>query len=260
MSDETETDIQAETATQEAPSDGGTEESQTPERPDYIPEKFWDADENAPNVEALAQGYSELERFVGKKTDDIREEIIRQQMAELDENRPETPDKYLPTFAEDSPFKEIEDQLSYDDPVLKMWADVSHKAGLSNEEFSEGVHTYLEVMNSTADVDAEIARLGENASARVEAVDMWVRRNLPDDMYDALSSQIQTAEAFQALETLMSNGRSAQTNAYNAESVTARPEKTDIRAMMDDPKYWDPAHRDEAYVKQVENMVRRASV
>ena len=260
MSDETTTDIQAETATQEAPSDGGAEENQAPERPDYIPEKFWDADESAPNVEALAQGYNELERFVGKKTDDIREEVIRQQMAELDENRPEAPDKYLATFSEDSPFKELEDQLTYDDPVLKMWADVSHKAGLSNEEYSEGIHNYLEAMASGPDVAQEIQRLGENGEARVEAVDMWARKNLPDDMYDALSAQIQTAEAFQALETLMSNSKPAQTNAYNAESVTARPEKTDIRAAMDDPKYWDPARRDEAYVKQVENMVRRASV
>ena len=260
MSDETGTDTLTETATQEVPSDGATEEVEVKERPEYYPEKFWDPDQNEPNVEALAQGYNELERFVGKKTDDIREEVIRQQMEELNENRPEAPDKYLATFAEDSPFKELEDQLSYDDPVLKMWADVSHKAGLNNEEFSEGIHNYLEAMSTGPDVAEEIGRLGENGNARVEAVDMWVRKNLNDDMYEALSSQIRTAEAFQALETLMSNGKPAQTNAYNAESVTAKPEKHDIRAAMDDPKYWDPARRDPAYVKQVENMVRRASL
>ena len=260
MSDETATDTLAETATQEVPESGAAEEVEAKERPDYYPEKFWDADQNEPNVEALAQGYNELERFVGKKTDDIREEVIRQQMEELNQNRPEAPDKYLATFSEDSPFKEIEDQLSYDDPVLKMWADVSHKAGLSNDEFSEGIHTYLEAMATGPDIAQEVERLGENGQARVDAVDMWVRKNLNDDMYEALSGQIRTAEAFQALESLMNTNKPAQTNAYNAESVTAKPEKTDIQAAMDDPKYWDPARRDAAYVKQVENMVRRASV
>ena len=65
MSDETATDTLAETATQEVPESGAAEEVEAKERPDYYPEKFWDADQNEPNVEALALGSNELERFVG---------------------------------------------------------------------------------------------------------------------------------------------------------------------------------------------------
>lgn len=36
-------------------------------RPDHIPEKFWDAEKGAVNVDALAKSYTELEKFKGAK-------------------------------------------------------------------------------------------------------------------------------------------------------------------------------------------------
>ncbi len=234
--------------------------TESAERPEYIPEKFWDADENSTNVEALARGYSELERFVGKKRDEVREEVINQYQSELNENRPESPDKYVASFTDDSPFKEIEDQLDYEnDPLIRMWSETAHKAGLSNEDFTLGVEAYLQSLSAGPDIEAEISSLGENGKARVEAVDMWAQRNLDENQYQSLAQMTQTAGAIEALEALMNSTKSAQTNAFNPEAVSSKPDREEIESMMNDPKYWDPARRDKSYVRQVENMVRRAS-
>lgn len=37
-----------------------------PARPEWLPEKFWDSSKGAPNVEALAKSYTEIESTVGK--------------------------------------------------------------------------------------------------------------------------------------------------------------------------------------------------
>jgi hypothetical protein len=60
------------------PDEGGApgEEGATPDvatRPDYIPEKFWDADSGQIDTEKLATSYSELEKAYGKKNPDAPE-------------------------------------------------------------------------------------------------------------------------------------------------------------------------------------------
>lgn len=44
------------------------------ERPDWLPEKFWDAEKGAPMVDALAKSYAELEKQRGKPEEQAKEE------------------------------------------------------------------------------------------------------------------------------------------------------------------------------------------
>lgn len=249
MSEETQA-VETASTTTEAPA----------ERPDYIPEKFWDADENTTNVEALARSYVELERFTGKKRDEIREEVINQYTAELNQYRPEAADKYIVEFAEDHPFHAIQDSIDPSDPLITMWRETAYKAGLSNEEFTKGIETWVHAsMGNRADREDVAADLGENGNARIEAVEMWAARNLEQAEYEALAATVTSAESFRALEKLMNSSRSTSRTAYTEDSVIAKPSREELNSAMNDPRYWDPARRDPAYVRQIENMTRRMS-
>ena len=68
-----------EVATQE------TQETNTQERPEYVPEKFWNKDLNEVNVEELSASYNSLEKKLGARTDElskqVREEIEKEKRA-----------------------------------------------------------------------------------------------------------------------------------------------------------------------------------
>lgn len=237
-------------------------EEAAPERPEYVPEKFWDADSQAPNVEAMGQAYTELERFVGKKRDEIREEVISQYNQELNESRPESADDYKIQFPDDHPLAEIQDQIdTEDDPLLTMWKETAYKAGLSNEEYVQGIETWIAASQAAvSDRDDVSADLGENGNARIEAVEMWAARNLEEAEYEALASSVTSTEAFLAIEKLMSGSKSkGNQGQYTEDSVTSRPSREELNQAMNDPRYWDPSKRDMTYVRQVENMTKRMS-
>ena len=60
------------------------------ERPDFIPEKFWDASTGEINIEEFGKSYSNLEKYVGGKKDELREVIINELSEEADSERPES--------------------------------------------------------------------------------------------------------------------------------------------------------------------------
>lgn len=49
-------------------------ESQTPSRPDHVPEKFW-KDGKLDDV-SLSKSYTELESMIGKKKDDLKKSLL----------------------------------------------------------------------------------------------------------------------------------------------------------------------------------------
>lgn len=238
-------------------SEGISIEGNATPRPDYIPEKFWDADGEEPKVEELGRGYLELERYVGKKRDEIREEVVNQYNQELNVNRPEAADKYVASFSEESPFHKVQDDIDYEDPLIKLWQETSYKAGLSQNEFSTGVETYLTNSIPQVDQQAELAKLGENGVARMEAVEMWASKNLEEHEYNAMAAMATSAESIMALEKLMKANNSTVRQTFGEDTVSVKPDRTDLNTAMNDPRYWDPAKRDEGYVRKVENMAKR---
>ncbi len=248
------------TSEAEAPSEPeAMEVTAASERPDYVPVKFWNPDEGKVNIEAMGTSYTNLEGLMGKKLDEVKAEVQNDYAAELNLNRPEAADRYVVSFAEDNPLKEIQDQIDYEDPAMKLWQDTCYKAGLSQDDFTDGVEQFLMQMIPQTDVDAELAALGENGKARVEAVDLWASNNLDENEYDALADAVNTADGIKALEKIMkattSNARANFTDA----SASMKPTKEDLAQKMNDPRYWDQAKRDPAYVREVQNMAKRIS-
>ena len=72
----------------------------------------------------------------------------------------------------------------------------------------------------------------------------------PEEHADAILQIGQTAKGIEALEFIMSKVGSAQMSA-DAGLPTGMTEDK-LRSMMTDERYWNPAKRDPAYVKEVQ--------
>jgi len=82
--------------------------------------------------------------------------------------------------------------------------------GLSNEDFNKGIEAF--VNNEVAalpDRESQMNLLGENANTRIEAADLWAKKNLSESSYDALSNVATTADGVKAIEEIMALNKDA---------------------------------------------------
>ena len=77
----------------------------------------------------------------------------------------------------------------------------------------------------------------------------------PEDMQEAVAQLGTSAEGIKALELIQ---RSMQQATPNAEaSSPSKVTVEDLMAKMRDPRYYDPARRDKAYVQEVTDGFKR---
>lgn len=214
------------------------EEAPVSERPDWLPEKF-----NSP--EDMAASYSSLESKLGQGRDEIRAEIEQELEIEALEGRPETAGDYvLPDI--------IDEEQATDNPLLAWWADQCHVNGYTQEEFDEGISKYASyIASNEIDLDAEREELGENADARIEAAQLWSENKLPEEFQDQAVLLAGSAQGIKFIEYLMADGKQATPNGNFTAAGAITLE--DLQAMQKDPRYWNPAQRDMAFVKKVDD-------
>lgn len=213
------------------------EEAPVSERPEWLPEKF-----NTP--EDMAASYSSLESKLGQGQDEIRAQIKQELEVSALEGRPETSGDYeLP--------EQINEAEAVDNEMLAWWAEHSFENGYSQDEFADGIAKYASYMESQGpNLEAERQALGENADARIEAVDLWAGKNVPEEFADQIELLGQSAQGIKMLEHLMS--QSQQTSPQGQFVAPQTTNEDQLKTMMQDPRYWNPAQRDPNYVKQVQ--------
>jgi hypothetical protein len=235
------------TETTEAPTEGQAETSPvdgaTPplegvappeqsERPEWLPEKY-------KTPEDLAKAYGELETKLGKRNEDLKAELI----GEVFKDRPEKPGDYtLPETIDPSDAGGVE--------LLEWWSKAAWERGMSQDEFEAGIEQYRKaVMGSQPDLDGERKKLGDNANDRINAASAFVRANFPDDVMPAMHRLFESAEGVKAMEIVMEKlkDRAPTGDAPPRSGLT----ETDLRQMMQDPRYSDPSKRDPGYVQKV---------
>jgi hypothetical protein len=214
-----------------------TTEAPVAERPEWLPEKF-----NTP--EDLASSYQSLEQKLGTGQEELRQQIIQEFETAAYENRPATAGDYqIP--------ESVDAEMAVDNPLFQWWADHAFENAYSQEEFESGIAQYAEFINSqTPDLQQERANLGDNADARIEAVDLWANKFFPEEHADAILQIGQTSKGIEALEFIMSKVGGVQMSA-DAGLPTGMTEDK-LRSMMNDERYWNAAKRDPAYVKEVQ--------
>lgn len=202
-------------------------------RPEWLPEKF-----NTP--EDLVNSYSSLESKLGKGQEELREALMEEIQSEAFSSRPESAGEYELPEGLDTDWAEDEN--------VDWWANFAWENGFSQEEFEEGL---ARLIPDGPDLDAETAKLGDNANARIEAVSLWAQKNIPEEFGNEVMRIGETADGVRMLEHLMGQLEGSSLNG-DATSPTVLS-LDELNTMMRDPRYWDASRRDPGYVKQVDD-------
>lgn len=190
------------------------------ERPSWLPPKF-------KTVADMAKSNAELEKKLG--------------------TAPESYDfsksKYLDPNYE--PFHELQ-QIAKEKRVPKEFVD----------KMIESVDKYMGEFST--DVNEEYKKLGDNAKERLTILDNWVKANLSEDSYHALTDRLTNAESIKALEEIrgkmMSNNiQVPNQNSQTDGAISVSDIKNEISANYDKYK------KDEGYRKDVLRRLQIAS-
>tara|TARA_Y100001937_G_C7134976_1_gene339485 strand:+ start:3647 stop:4369 length:723 start_codon:yes stop_codon:yes gene_type:complete len=209
------------------------------ERPEWLPEKFWN--DGNPDYENLSKSYAELEKLSSRKKEELTTEIKTEIEQEQLKSIPEAPDKYI--------LPEIPEQYNTETPLMEGWKKYCHDNKLNQDAFNAGIDLFIK-SQPQFDEKAELAKLGENATQRLEAVSLWTNKNFNEGERLAISNICTTAEGVQAVEKMIAMAQTTVSLEGEA-SLTSGKTRADLEVMMKDVKYWHPTHRDDNYVKQI---------
>ena len=220
----------------------------TDKRPEHIPEKFWK--EGKADYENLGKSYIELEGKIGKKGEELLAEAQKTDRATR--KVPEKADGYTIPKIEGTDEKALGSH-----PIIATWRTIAHANGIGQEAFEAGIAQYVKAAAAEApDNKAETAKLGDNATARIEAAQAWAKRNFQGEEYEAIKRIATDAAGIKTLEKLMklSFGDENRTDNDNDGGGSGAPTLTieKLKEMQGDPRYWDHNRRDATFVKEVD--------
>ena len=224
-------------------------------RPEHIPEKFWDATKGEVNMEEFGKSYTNLEKYVGGKKEELRDQIVDELQQEAIAERPEKVEGYeLPKLPEG-----VTEELVNANPMTDWWKNFCYENAYDQEVYQEGINKYVDsYIGNQVDPDAEKQKLGENADARLDAVNSWASTFFSPEQYEVVSQTLgMNADGIEALERVMDSQKQSITRS----NQVAQPERPltldDVRSMMKDKRYFDPIEREQAYVKKVDDAFNR---
>ena len=215
-------------------------------KPEYVQDKFWNKDSSNVNIESLSSSYNSLEKKLGQRTEDLSKQIRTDIETESLKN---APTEYKLNIPDISP--EIDLKITKDLPIVQWWDKTAKDVKLSQDQYDAGVKAFVDnAVNSLPNPQVEIQKLGDSGKARLEATDLWSKKYLSQDAYNAISKVVTTAEGVKAMEEVMKLQKDT-TMPSSQTAVEVAPSGDDLKSMLNDPRYWDSARRDDAYVKRV---------
>ena len=222
------------------------------EMPEYVPEKFWNKDLNEINVEEMGASYKALEKRLGQRTEELAGTIREEVLADIKGTAPEAYEIQLPELPEG-----VNIDVDPEQPLLQWWEETARSKGLSNEDFNKGIEAF--VNNEVAalpDRDTQISLLGENANVRIESADLWAKKNLSENSYEAIVNLANTADGVKAIEEIMALNKDAPIPSTETK-IDVTPSGDDLRSMMKDERYWKDGAKDQAYIKKVTDLYQK---
>ncbi|MCZ8278220.1 MAG: hypothetical protein O9313_07770 [Acetobacteraceae bacterium] len=221
-------------------------------RPEDVPEKFWDQEAGQLRVDALLKSYRELERRLSQRiappgADAPAEEVQRFRRSL---GIPDSPEEYQITPKHDL--------CCADQDVNKRLHDAGFTPAQAQLVYDLAAERLLPMIAEAAaqfEADRQVEKLrehfgGEERFRRIaQQLSAWGRANLPDAVFEALST---TSEGVMALYRMMEKGEPAVTRKADAAPVA---DETALREMMRDPRYWRT--REPEFVKRVTDGFRR---
>lgn len=204
------------------------------ERPEWLDEKFWDAEKNEPRLEQMQKSYKELEKKLGSSTG----------------KPPKSPDDYEIKFDDKTKEALFGKNDPKKDPIVAAVTKRMHEKGFSQEaldevfsSFGEAAVKYLEE-NKVPDIDvkAETEKLGKNADAIIENQveflgGLYKRGELNETQMQELLILTETAAGVQALQALRAHYGDSQKIPLNLDPDKGIKSAEELRAMQADKKY-----------------------
>lgn len=170
------------------------------ERPEWLPKQF-------KRVSDLGKSYSELQKKLGQSGSNVPKEYDLGEYSEM--------------FAPDN-------------EIVQKLMSKSKENGLSQKAFSEVLGTTSEYIQSMmTDPGAEMKKLGDDASERIEVLNNWAKSNLSETSARALFESLTTADAVKAVEEIRSKLMTQIPNGSEGEQKgESKSTYEDVRAEM----------------------------
>lgn len=198
---------------------GVSDKPEHEERPEWLPEKFWDAENGKARTDAMAKSYSELEKKLGTKAEEV-------------------PDKYEVKLPDGFEIPDGADALSEKD------AEVFKELGLTNNQAQKLVEHFWEtVAPEFAKREAEVEHQklvqawGFDSAEQKEylqrlgAINEWAQKNLPEEAFNSLKSSSQGVKSLYAM--MQANAAPAnQSSGYSGRTIT------ELQDIMNSDEYW----------------------
>jgi len=205
------------------------------ERPDNVPEKFWNNETKSVNNDAVLESYNQLSSRFGSFTG--------------------APDAYEFSLSEQLTEKGVE--LDGESPLISQFTELAKEACMNQDMANKLVNMFVEGQYAdslgaeeaeTARQAEEMAKLGDKATQRLNNIENWGRANLTPEMVDGLLDAATTAAGVQAIEALIAKSKNApmQTTDVNPASAISMEELQKLqfakdehgnRKMQTDPEY-----------------------
>lgn len=206
------------------------------DRPEWLPENFWNGDKGEANYEAMAKSWGDMRKLVSA-------------------GKHKAPEGGKYDTASIAWAGDIEQ-----DPLAKNYVGWAQKWGISQAAFDELATQVNEMASANQepaiDTQAELKALGPNANAVVDGMVNWARGMVQKgiwgaDDFDEFKVMGGTANGMRALMKI----REAYEGRIPLQSspVEGAPSKEELYQMVGDPKY----KTDAAYRQKVERMFQQ---
>lgn len=253
-----------------------------PARPDWLPEKFYDATAGAPRVEDLAKSYAKLEAERPKLKETLTTEIKTAFETERRKAAPEKPEGYKVSLPEGDAAKAYGHVVILDKPpgadfqaeagkvyavvkpdskLMKAATALAHKHSIPQAEFSSLVAELADEIGfrpMTQEQAAEqrkaiYTQLGEQGEQRVQHIGKQLAALVGEKHAQSFDAVVESPAQVEAIEALLEKMGQAKFSAGPA-PVTPVKSKAELDQMVADERYYtDPTYR-----KQVDAEFQRA--
>ena len=232
--------------TQEAPADNSQTVADMIERPENVPEKFWDSEAKSVRHDDVLESYNQLSSKFGAFTG--------------------APESYEFSLSEELAENGVE--LDPDNPLISKFTEMAKESNMSSEMANQLVNMFVESQyaDSLSSGEAEEARiaeemtkLGENAQRRVDNINNWAKANLSPEQVEGLSEAAGSANAVQAIEALIAKSKNAPMQSSEVRPANA-VSADELRALQfaKDEHGNRKTHTDPEYRKMVQQKYNEA--
>lgn len=238
---------------------GKQPEGSKPQRPDGVPEKFWDAEKGTVKTDDLLKSYSELEKKQGSAKPDEKQDDGAKKAAE---------DEVAKKAAEAAAAAKL-DLVPFEKEYAEKGAltDESYKALEAKGVTREMVDNYIAGRIATAEKYERDVFAAASISGREQYESMveWAKANLKPDELETYNKQVvaTAAEAKLAVAGLKARYDAAVGSDPNLVQGKGKGPSADIfrsveehKAAIRDPRY----KKDSAYRAEVESKLARSDI